>query len=299
MSLIKNPFLLKAKSILRSHAPGLLVIGSRVLARTVFYKKERAYLSGERISEGLLPSVLLFAPERCATQYTNTLVTELYDECGGHSVILPNYFFHAAPKKTKLMSDRTWLAKNLEPQGYFYGSIGMLRSGNDLDLNPFTVLATVRDPRDILVSAFYSIAYAHTPSNKQFFLDAKEAREKGIDWFVVQEWRINSIKEKIRFIHDQIRTLENSYVWRYEDMMGNFDNFIVTLAGHVTPNKDVNAVIQKVTTEREHQMSTKGENVLKHMRSGESKQYLEKLQPETIEFLNEFFKQELEDFDYS
>ncbi len=299
MSLIKNPLLLKAKSVLRNRAPGLLVLGSRVLARTVFYKKERAYLAGERVSSGSLASVLLFAPERCATQYTNTLVSTMYDKVGGHSVILPNYYFHASPKSTKNMSDRTWLKENLEEKGYFYGSVGMLRTGGQLDLSPYTVLATVRDPRDILVSAFYSIAYAHTPSNKQFFLDAEEAREKGIDWFVQQEWRIESIKEKIRFIYDEIKPLPHSLVWRYEDMMGEFDQFITSLAKQVAPGEDLDEVVQSLTRERQEQMSNKEENVLKHMRSGESKQYEKKLKPETIEFLNTFFEQELKDFGYN
>ena len=304
MSLLTNKFLLDLKSKVRTFSPGLLVIMSRTAARFVYFKNERAYLRGDRDAETELPSILFFAPERCATQYSNALISKIYGTQGGKDAYLPNYFFHANPKegRRKLYS-KEWAGKNLVPKGYFFGCLNQFNGEGSLNYNDYTLLATVRDPRDVMVSSFYSIAYAHTPSSKEFARDAKEARENGIDWYVRQEWRIAEISEKLAFIKNHIAIQPHSYVWKYEDMRSDFPGFLNQLADHIVPNCNVDnllaEMVQEEAQDREAKIQKKSDDDLKsHQRSGASGQYKNKLNPESVAFLNEKYAEFIEFFGY-
>jgi len=304
MSLIKNQALLKLKSKIRTICPELLIFGSRVSSQFIFYKEERDYLNGLRNSISKSSSILLFAPERCATQYTNQLVSEIFKENNGQSVLLPNYYFHANPDKVHEIFDKSWAFENLAHEGYFFGSFGLLRGEIDFDYSKYSVLATVRDPRDVLVSSFYSVAYAHAPSNRKFARDAKEARGKGIDWYVTQKWRCQEIQEKFLFIQKEISPLANSYVWKYEEMQNDFPTFINQLAERVLPDVDTSNCQRRII--EKHTLDTKAsassdhqENLNSHRRSGASGQFLEKLDQKSINYLNDFFADQLDYFNYS
>jgi len=277
---------------------------SRVGARYVFFKKERAYLSGKRNTDSKLPSILFFAPERCATQYTNALISRLYEAQGGQSVLLPSYFFHANPKvKKQRLQSKKWMEKVIVENGFFYGCLDLLKGEGSIDYDQFTLLATVRDPRDVMVSSFYSVAYAHTPSTKKFAQDAKEAREKGIDWYVTQDWRIQEISEKLAYIKNIIASRDHSYVWRYEDMRSDFSSFLKKLAEHVVPGCDVSLQVEEMVAESKAEREAKAaekevENLKSHQRSGASGQYNDKLTPESIAYLNEKFAEYIDYFNY-
>jgi len=300
MSLIKNKFLLGVKFFIRKYTPWLLVACSRAGASTVFFQKERAFLKGKISSSSELKSVLFFAPERSATQYCNSLIARIYEAHGGDTVLLPNYFFHANPALgRKNLLSANWLSNKLHPKGFFYGCFGGIYEG-EFDFSSYTVFATVRDPRDILVSSYYSVAYAHAPSSKKFAADAKEAREKGIDWYVTQKWRIEEIRQKISYIRENVSPLPNSYVWKYDEFMEDFPTVLKSISNKINPNEEIDSILLQMINDhyKNQPKVSKEEDIKAHRRSGVSQQYLKKLNQASIETLNAAFKEELEFFGF-
>ena len=297
MSLIKSKKLLKIKSILRNLCPELLVFASRVASRTTFYKKEREYLAGNRASNIDQKSILFFAPERCASQYMNRVICQLVEPINYSFVDLPNYHFHSKDKRIS-MEDGNWICENLSDRGYFFGSLDTISVNCDAELSGYKLLATVRDPRDVLVSSFYSVAYAHTPGSKKFVREAAEARKRGIDWYVTQGWRLDEIREKYKYIA-KLREQENSYFWKYEYMMENFSEFIEELFIFLDLDERSDAVKKSLIQAQHDEQTNKSENdILAHKRSGSSNQYLKELSEDSINTLTHYFKEELHIFDY-
>ena len=76
--------------------------------------------------------------------------------------------------------------------GYLYSVFGGMIEGIP-SLEKYKVILVTRDPRDILVSDYYSIAYSHSVPSKtgnkydKFMSKRNKAREYTIDDFVISD----------------------------------------------------------------------------------------------------------------
>jgi hypothetical protein len=149
----------------------------------------------------------------------------------------------------------------------------------------------LRDPRDVLVSAFYSFGSSHSlPQNtaaKDVFLRERENIQKGtIDDYVRKsavEWILPLYKE-----YQYLRESADSNIFLSYDLFNsNFLKFIKELSVFLnfTPTEEE---IEEVMRANEKGANTI-ENISKHRRSGKSGQFRDKLLPGTIDHLNELF----------
>jgi hypothetical protein len=147
---------------------------------------ESRYLRGELRPRSDRPSVIHFTLHKCASVYLRSKLHALARKIDLAPVDLDGYFFDfARPERF-----------TLQPRGFFYGpfrglddSLGVPRQWPDL--SEYKVIIVLRDPRDVLTSLYFSIAYSHrTPrgdGREQFLSHRDQVRRIDIDDYVRQQ----------------------------------------------------------------------------------------------------------------
>ncbi len=153
----------------------------------------------------------------------------------------------------------------------------------------------VRDPRDIIVSWYYSIAFSHgiSPSPEIAELQHRmrgEAQTGGVDQFAIEFG-----EHMLRYFETIDRLAEaaqQSVVLRYEDMIDNWEKFVAGLTRYLEFDDEV---LQQIY---ERSRPVAKEDDAAHRRSGKSGGYKTKLSPATIAQLNSKLGTMLRRFDY-
>ncbi len=153
----------------------------------------------------------------------------------------------------------------------------------------------VRDPRDILVSLYYSFGYTHGISPVSEIKEQQiELRDKiqalTLDDYVLSA--ANEIADNFDKLYNLNQACERSIVLRYEDLIGDFENFIRQLTTYVSLDQRVIQEIQQRSQPKQN------ENESAHRRSGKVGGFRDKLKNETIERLNNQLRHALATFRY-
>jgi hypothetical protein len=142
----------------------------------------------------------------------------------------------------------------------------------------------LRDPRDLLVSHFYSVAYSHAlnPDQKnrtQALKKREQAKEIGLDAWVVA--RVGKIHSKFEFMDEMRHRASDCCLLTYEDMILDFESFWDRLNQVVRIDSGIKNEIYKKSRPRD------SEQINQHKRSGKIGGFREKLKPETVQMLNQ------------
>lgn len=157
------------------------------------------------------------------------------------------------------------------------------------------VVYLVRDPRDVIISFYYSMGLSHVSSaNPQMENDLQETRNRirslSLDEFALRHAPL--VKEKLEILYRLSKESKHSIILRYEDLLENFDDFLHKFSKYISIPKERQQELFLASRPRD------GEDIKAHKRSGKSRQYLEKLKPETVHELNRILKPVLEKFGY-
>lgn len=154
----------------------------------------------------------------------------------------------------------------------------------------------VRDPRDILVSSYYSFGFSHGDSahakirEQQEVIRGRIQSGEDLDDFVRRSARaIAKAFSRLEMVRE---ACQRSVLLRYEDMVENFDGFLAQLQSCVEIEAKVAEGIRERTRPRD------SEDVASHKRSGRVGGFRDKLRAETIEALNAEFAGVLPQFGY-
>ena len=161
-------------------------------------------------------------------------------------------------------------------------------------LYKYKAICFIRDPRDIIVSFFYSQAYSHVISEQK---DIKELQLKnreyalsiGIDNYALE--KADFLQEKFELLKNILETNSNSILLKYEDMIYDFDTFYEQINSFIKLPKETKQIIYENTR-------PKNSGIHQHRRSGEQGTFKNELKKETIENINKKLKSILEFFDY-
>lgn len=158
-----------------------------------------------------------------------------------------------------------------------------------------TVVFLVRDPRDIIVSLYYSMGFTHvSSSNPQIENELQTIRDnlktQELDEFALDRYPI--IRERFEILYELSNSCKNSVVLRYEDLVNNFDKFMNDFSKYISIPEERKEELFQASRPRV------SEDFSAHKRSGKIGQYREKLKPETIRELNQKLKPVLEKFGY-
>jgi len=159
-----------------------------------------------------------------------------------------------------------------------------------------TAVFLLRDPRDILVSSYFSFGFTHVLSPVPEIRQIQEANRERHQATDIDEYILSRVDE-MRGVFERLRRLnracEQSVVLKYEDMIHDFDLFAERLT-HFIP------LSQQVLDELFQQSRPKEKpDNNSHKRSGKTRGFEDDLKPETIELLNESLATVLRDFKFA
>lgn len=243
-------------------------------------------------------SFYVFSLHKCAS----TMLQRMFRDIGSY-----NRMTNVAIDQFRFSANYTYTAENLEelpsifvPKGYWYGVFRRIALDTAPEFHTFDFtkksILLVRDPRDILTSYYYSIAYSHLApgdSGKTLRELGKEATPLSIDQYVV-----NLAPEFLSRFRKYIELLLPNplcEVFRYEDIIDHKLEFIQAAVKHFHLSFPEQMARTLATKE---DIKPVKENVYEHIRRVTPGDHKEKLKPETIDRLNAIFSEVLQRFRY-
>jgi hypothetical protein len=159
----------------------------------------------------------------------------------------------------------------------------------------------LRDPRDLLVSEFYSVGWIHPeyrwgPAEKVW---RKKVQSLSVDEYVLRqpEFSRNPLEERLKPLHDIDFNSESNIVVKYEQMVCTFFTWAAAVLRPFEFRWPSLAAARYAWIYR-NEFKTTGESMT-HKRQITPGDHRRKLKPETIDVLNQRFHETLTRFGYA
>ncbi|WP_417490896.1 sulfotransferase domain-containing protein [Maricaulis sp.] len=230
-------------------------------------------------STGGVKNYYVFTTHKAASRFIDALMRDIAIGTGLelHAPKHPGF-----PREKELERDPSKLTVT--------GLIGTLRYAfMPLDWEDSHIMLHLRDPRDVLVSLYFSHKYSHRRSSEGFnpSSDSLNELDKGIDNYVM--FRAPQYLERYNFYIENMLGKENVTFSRYEDMVMDFEGWLPRFL-EPYPLRNRKGFIAKQMKKRAAQFELDGsEDVTAHKRKAVPGDHKEKLEPATIEALNKMF----------
>jgi hypothetical protein len=240
-----------------------------------------------------LPSVTAFALHKAGSVLLNNILQDLSREIDLTYVSIADEFFRIGlpwQKAPKCTSD-IFLAA-----GYCYGGFRVWPSTFEIPIIATSrSVLLVRDPRDRLVSLYYSLKESHPePGDKlastkiDFIAKRRLARSLDIDKFV--RHRAAEFISRLSIYRTELCEKYPAKIYRYEDVIYDKENWVADLVGHFgwsVPSKAICSIAAQ------HNVIPTSEDKSKHIRQVHPGNFRKHLKPETITYLNDVFAEEM------
>ena len=157
----------------------------------------------------------------------------------------------------------------------------------------------VRDPRDILVSQYFSYGWRHTDESfdREIYRQREAIKSMTVDEYVLCRQRtVDPLKKRLAALTERNHSPKLT-ILKYEDMVLNFPQW---LEKAIQPfNFRVPSLVKKRFSIRYRNEFQPGNEKNSHKRSVLPGDHLRQLKPETIDRLNEILQPELQALNYS
>jgi len=208
------------------------------------------------------------------------------------AVSVPNFFFSEGVSAQDWKDDQK-LAPVFTRQILYYGFrfLPPVMREPEVDLRDSRFVLLVRDPRDALVSQYFSYgktsgSHALPKKNAEAFIAAREALpERSIDEYVIHVSR--QLRNKLVAYRNNLN-FDLGLIRRYEDVFFDKATFLGEVFDHFGVDVPKGVI---ATVAAKHDIRPEKEDESQHIRKGTPGDYKEKLLPETIEALNDTFRE--------
>lgn len=181
--------------------------------------------------------------------------------------------------------------------GYgFYGFRYLPHYLSDFDLSGFKKILLIRDPRDILVSLYFSVVKSHAvtvgEAGKRLLQEREAAAKIDIDEYVMQnmEYFVARFRVYQQLEDDRLR------LYRYEDVVFEKYQWIQDILEFLELELDQEKIREIAQS---YDIFPTQENPAAHTRKVTPGDYKQKLKPSTIAILNQQFDEILNHYGYS
>jgi len=249
-----------------------------------------------------MKSVLVYTLHKTGSTFINKLCDDLCQFLN-----IDGYSIYNNDNRNKI-NDTNWKEFIIEKgdKACFYPvRVGRADPSVPDDLSNYSSIAHVRDPRDILVSHYFSKTFSH-PRQEGRFNPSDEQRdkwkEKGIDQNVLEH--CPNLVERYEYIIKNILSHKETKLVKYEEMVTDYsgwlEQFLEAFSHFPIPTQkekiffkktyDWKMTHEKFYNKYKNEFKITKENVSKHKRKITPGDYKEKLQESTINKLNDEFK---------
>jgi Sulfotransferase domain len=244
------------------------------------------------------PSVYVFSLPKAGSVLLDNIMRALSEQAGVTYVSLMGSLFELGLSEKDIPSAAS---KVFAYDGYCFGGFRAYPKTFEIpNLSTKKSILLVRDPRDMLVSHYYSMRSSHARPGKALTTSMKELprREKALV-MSVDEYALDLASYYARQFGRYMDVLEkhrdNFTVFRYEDVIFNKRAWVADICkafGWALPERAINKIADK------NDVIPRAENEAKHIRQVTPGDGMRKLQPETIETLNTLLEKQLACFGY-
>lgn len=276
------------KQVLR-RAPWLGFAYVKMVSRWQFRAERSYYQEGTTQVGNQQPSVVYFSHYRCASMMVNR---RLLDLLAGKNYREINYQGYVHPwiieKREAFQRDVEEHAKvgRFPEKGHYFGPLRYFVQIPDLE--KMKALVVLRDPRDVLVSRYYSEKYNHVRLDKRFLRHCEAIEDLSLDEFVLKFK--TDVGAHYKFYQENSASLKNALFINYEEMIEDFRGFLGQINEYAQLGRS-NEFLDKLAAQESFVVSK--EDRYSHKRSVEARNFEKKLKPETIAELNEYFAEAL------
>lgn len=258
------------------------------------YRSEACFDARRFISNGK-PSILVFTLHKCASTFITPALKyinkHIYE---GVYLDLANYFWNTA-------NFDVYEFLSQHPDLYFSSTgclYGPLRDYVEIPyLEKYKSLVIVRDPRDVLVSHYYSIAISHNlPANKsrrrEFLVERRRVNDMPIDSYAL--WASPRFKSTYQSYASLLQ--RGATLLRYEDLIADPANWLKSFIEATGLDPSERAIRDLIKLGRFNEKVP--ENSKNHLRQKHPGDHANKLSRETIRELDLIWRSELSTFRY-
>lgn len=237
------------------------------------------------------PSFFVFSLPKAGSTLLNNIMGEVCYNLNIPVINLPTKIFNIGIVPNELTNDvnRVWRESGYAYLGFrnFWPTLGF-------DFTKTKNILLVRDPRDILVSLYFSLKYSHKiPDDHPMLKHRKLYSKIGIDEAVLKE----ALKFKNQF-HIYLKNLgstSTTRVYRYEDVVFRKREWLVDILDFLGLKLDCRK-IQAIADK--YDVRPDKEDPQKHIRQVTPGNYKAHLSQKTIDRLDEIFWDEMDIFNY-
>jgi hypothetical protein len=184
-------------------------------------------------------------------------------------------------------------------------------------IDDYDVILHLRDPRDVLVSMFYSYCYIHPGEIEANTGYRRDVASRGIDAFVLakasersSEYRgdygtgghvedlIGNLPKRYRDYIERLLTRPNVLLVKYEEMVTDYRRWLEKFINPF-PIDDKRKVIEEWAARSQAFFPKRANDAMNHVRHVTPGDYKAKLQPSTIRALDEIFSGTLDALGYA
>lgn len=254
------------------------------------FKNEIRLIENRSNTNSTHPSILHFSFQKSATQYVKAILTTCAQHNNLTPIKLPDYAFNSTfPFLDQLQKDELKQYQHIFKQmGYLYTVFGDMVQHIE-NLNSYKIIFLTRDPRDILVSEYFSLKYSHPNpsllSNKIIFFKERQqlAKTLTIDEFALTD------SDRLKLSYDNYNNFlidqhKNIHLTSYENMMENFPEWLEKILTYCDLKLHPDIKRQLIHNHIKH--TPLKENKYSHLRKGTPGDFKNKLKSKTIEQLN-------------
>lgn len=242
---------------------------------------------------GNVPSFFVFGLHKAGSTMQNKIFKDICDLLNIPIINIPRTSVQQGVGENNLSPD---ICDIFAQSGYcFLGFRFLPRYLEKFNLTESKKIILIRDPRDILVSHYFSMKKSHTIPEGKIGEKMLKQREKlqnmTVDDYVIDKANIFIDRfNKLALIQDDCFKL-----FRYEDVVFNKVNWIKDILHFLEMELDSDQI---ETIAKKQDVFPSQENESSHIRKVTPGDYQEKLKPETITKLNEIFAQILSKYNY-
>lgn len=266
------------------------------------FKTELELIHGTHRNDNAHQSIIHFSFNKAATQYVKSILKRCARANGMVPIAIPDFAFNSDfPRLHRVPVEEVAKHQHIFKQrGYVYTAFAGMVEGIP-HLGQYKVVLVTRDPRDILVSGYYSVSYSHRAPSKtgnkyEDFMDQRRtARRLTVDEFVIAEsGRVYD--EFARYERLLLEEHPSTYLTSYEAMVSDFGGWLHGLAEYCELN--ISRGLFDSLVREQVRITPRREDVHRHVRKGRPGDYAEKLSVDTIDHLDAIFAPMLLRFGY-
>jgi len=241
--------------------------------------------------EASFDPLFAFSVHKCGSTLMHSMIQKACLAANVPAVTLPDIMFNMGEVGIDWMSDPALLSIFQKGLVFFgFRNLPPVLKQPEAALRDRRFVLLVRDPRDALVSQYFSFgrkqsSHAVPTKNPDAFIKQINAvKETEIDIYVRQAAhglrnKLNDYRNHLNFDHGMVRRYEDIYFDKQSFLTDIFDHFGISIRPQIIAQVAQN-----------HDIRPEQEDDSKHIRKGTPGDHREKLAPATISSLNEVFR---------